>query len=411
MELRLDTTTRQVTGTRYYTFSGQTVAVRTTSGVSFEAADPHGTATVAIDAVSGVSTWRRSTPYGSVRGAAPTSWPDQRGFVGGTNDSTGLTHLGAREYDPTTGRFISRDPVVDSGDPQQMNGFAYSGNSPVTSSDPTGMRACYDDDCRTVINTSVRHDSSPPATCVPPIRSLDACFNSLHPNPTTPVPPACRGEHPSFSTCDKAMMMGAYAEPQPDDGTITVTVPTDDDDDPNPLGEAEFNRLIGPMAYMVGVQSFGVCVSASGSLASYAKGVAVCYGVDSVGEGYFITTSQGTNLAMVNGTVNIGIFVSDGNLKEQEDEFSTASVGVADLLAASGEVAWGTTKKGRNVHTLMLWGGVGVGEDFEVKLPRDLTRFFKELGLGPGIGTSNTTVHYTHKRPRQAFFRPGKPQP
>jgi hypothetical protein len=31
--------------------------------------------------------------------------PGTRGFVGGTNDPTGLVHLGAREYDPTLGRF------------------------------------------------------------------------------------------------------------------------------------------------------------------------------------------------------------------------------------------------------------------------------------------------------------------
>ncbi|WP_240361051.1 RHS repeat-associated core domain-containing protein [Streptomyces clavuligerus] len=34
--------------------------------------------------------------------------------MGGTDDtkSTGLTHLGAREYDPSIGRFISADPLL-----------------------------------------------------------------------------------------------------------------------------------------------------------------------------------------------------------------------------------------------------------------------------------------------------------
>ncbi|WP_354264050.1 RHS repeat-associated core domain-containing protein [Paractinoplanes tereljensis] len=53
-------------------------------------------------------------------------WPDlvSRGRrcsatkVGGRSDSTGLTHLGAREYDPELGRFISHDPVLDTGAPQ-----------------------------------------------------------------------------------------------------------------------------------------------------------------------------------------------------------------------------------------------------------------------------------------------------
>ncbi|WUP09261.1 hypothetical protein OHA28_38385 [Streptomyces sp. NBC_00269] len=39
--------------------------------------------------------------------------PGTRGYVGGTTDPTGLTHLGAREYDPNLGSFISVDPVID----------------------------------------------------------------------------------------------------------------------------------------------------------------------------------------------------------------------------------------------------------------------------------------------------------
>lgn len=86
---------------------------------------------------------RRSTPFGAARGQAPTSWPGQKGFVGGTEDgTTGLTHLGAREYDLATGRFISVDPIMDSGDPQQMNGYTYTENTPVTYSDPTGTTKC-----------------------------------------------------------------------------------------------------------------------------------------------------------------------------------------------------------------------------------------------------------------------------
>ncbi|MGW6421023.1 polymorphic toxin-type HINT domain-containing protein, partial [Streptomyces sp. NPDC055055] len=61
--------------------------------------------------------------------------------VGGTNDpDTGLTHLGAREYDPAIGRFISVDPILDLNDPQQSQGYSYGNNNPVSFSDPTGLR-------------------------------------------------------------------------------------------------------------------------------------------------------------------------------------------------------------------------------------------------------------------------------
>nr|WP_260463723.1 RHS repeat-associated core domain-containing protein [Streptomyces sp. TRM72054] len=50
-----------------------------------------------------------------------------------------MIHLGAREYDPTLGRFISVDPLIDIDDPQQMNAYAYANNRPVTASDPDGL--------------------------------------------------------------------------------------------------------------------------------------------------------------------------------------------------------------------------------------------------------------------------------
>ncbi|MEV4439200.1 polymorphic toxin-type HINT domain-containing protein, partial [Streptomyces sp. NPDC049577] len=69
-----------------------------------------------------------------------------KGFVGGTIDAaTGLTHLGAREYDASTGRFISVDPLMDTNDPQTLNGYAYASNSPVTFADPDGKMVCPGD--------------------------------------------------------------------------------------------------------------------------------------------------------------------------------------------------------------------------------------------------------------------------
>lgn len=58
--------------------------------------------------------------------------------------STGLLQMGARQYDPTTGRFLSADPIIDYTDPQQINGYAYGLNNPVTFSDPDGLAP---DDC------------------------------------------------------------------------------------------------------------------------------------------------------------------------------------------------------------------------------------------------------------------------
>lgn len=137
-ELRRDTA-GTITGTRYYTFNGKTVASRNPAGLTWFYTDHQGTQHTTINAASQAVTTRRQTPYGQPRGTNPT-WPNPKGFVGGDNDPTGRTHVGAREYDPNLGRFISVDPIQDLNDPQQWNAYAYSNNSPITFSDPTGLK-------------------------------------------------------------------------------------------------------------------------------------------------------------------------------------------------------------------------------------------------------------------------------
>jgi RHS repeat-associated protein len=137
-DVRYTTTTATSTCTRYYTFAGSTIASRTATGVTWLSSDHQGTATTAVDQGTLNATIRRQNPFGVPRGT-PAAWPNTRGFVGGTTDNTGLTHLGAREYDPGIGRFISVDPVQDLNDPQQWNGYTYAGSNPVTMSDPSGL--------------------------------------------------------------------------------------------------------------------------------------------------------------------------------------------------------------------------------------------------------------------------------
>ncbi|MFG2941350.1 RHS repeat-associated core domain-containing protein [Streptomyces sp. NPDC048282] len=86
-------------------------------------------------------TRRYTKPFGEARGSTLASWPDDKGFLGKPADAeTGLTHIGAREYDPTIGRFLSADPVFAPDDHESLNGYAYANNTPVTKSDPTGLR-------------------------------------------------------------------------------------------------------------------------------------------------------------------------------------------------------------------------------------------------------------------------------
>ncbi|MFD8630833.1 polymorphic toxin-type HINT domain-containing protein [Streptomyces sp. NPDC059533] len=136
-ELHLDKAGK-VTGTRYY--GG--VAMREAGKLTFTLADHHGTGTTQITADTAQAVTRRKTGlFGEARGTQPTGWVGDKTFVGGTKDTdTGLTHIGAREYDPIIGRFVSVDPVMDLKDAQQLHGYTYSNNNPFTFWDPTGLR-------------------------------------------------------------------------------------------------------------------------------------------------------------------------------------------------------------------------------------------------------------------------------
>ena len=150
LELHLKISTNTVTGDRYYSFTGAPVITADQTGrITYEAGNGQGTALTTIDAATGKITARRyQTPYGTARGTAASSWPDDHTFLGKTTDTaTGLVDVGARKYDPATGRFISSDPVFQGNNPQAVGGYAYAGNDPASLSDPSGLTLgdmCHD---------------------------------------------------------------------------------------------------------------------------------------------------------------------------------------------------------------------------------------------------------------------------
>ncbi|CAM5444141.1 Type IV secretion protein Rhs OS=Streptomyces aurantiogriseus OX=66870 GN=GCM10010251_83120 PE=4 SV=1 [Streptomyces aurantiogriseus] len=137
---------------RTYGAGDITAAVRSnqsgTNKLTYLTSDHHNTASLAINTDTGQTfTKRYTTPFGADRGTPLYGpWPDDKGFLGKTRDTTtGLTHIGAREYDPVIGQFISVDPVLAPDSPQLLNGYSYAGNNPITNSDPSGL--CPKDVC------------------------------------------------------------------------------------------------------------------------------------------------------------------------------------------------------------------------------------------------------------------------
>ncbi|WP_460068204.1 ricin-type beta-trefoil lectin domain protein [Streptomyces sp. YKOK-I1] len=118
--------------------------VNSTAGVSehvyAQASDLNGTplAEVRLDGGMQVRAQKKD-PWGEDRAISMPMRTKTAFHTGDDDVETGLVHMGAREYDPGTGRFITADPVLDESDPLQANGYSYANNNPVTHSDPSGL--------------------------------------------------------------------------------------------------------------------------------------------------------------------------------------------------------------------------------------------------------------------------------
>ncbi len=80
------------------------------------------------------------TPYGTATTTTSSASTTPYQYTNENFDSeTGLTYLRARYYDPTVGRFISRDPVRGTLDnPITQDPYIYGASNPTTYTDPSG---------------------------------------------------------------------------------------------------------------------------------------------------------------------------------------------------------------------------------------------------------------------------------
>ena len=166
------TSTGDVTGTRFYTFGGATVAVRTAQGLSLLLGDEQGSAQImmplhtdsngallpATQADADATERTAYAPYGARRGEDLEDI--NRGWLGQVEDKgTGLTYLNARYYDPALGRFLSPDPLMNPGDPRTLDPYRYADNNPIVYTDATGLRP----DCSGLTGDSYKECMKPPS--------------------------------------------------------------------------------------------------------------------------------------------------------------------------------------------------------------------------------------------------------
>ena len=122
-----------------YAHRDQVPAYIEADGTAYRVISDHvGSVRLVIDASTGVVAQRLDYgPWGRVLSDTNPGF-QPFGFGGGLYDaSTGLTRLGAREYDASTGRWTRKDPAGFAGSP--INLYEYADSDPVNRIDPLGL--------------------------------------------------------------------------------------------------------------------------------------------------------------------------------------------------------------------------------------------------------------------------------
>ena len=122
-----------------YAGSQRVAQISSTQGSTYFTNDHQGSASLLTDTSGAQVQSMAYLPFGGTfqtAGSKTSSWryTGQR-----QDDSTGLYYYNARYYDPTIGRFLTPDTIVQSPyDPQFLNRYAYCRNNPINLVDPTG---------------------------------------------------------------------------------------------------------------------------------------------------------------------------------------------------------------------------------------------------------------------------------
>ena len=90
-------------------------------------------------------------PYGAIRSSGGSSPTNLLKFTGEYNDPTGLYHLRARQYDPSTGRFTSRDPADETRRGSGISSYGIAAAMPTVFLDPSGALLAPSDEGTAVV--------------------------------------------------------------------------------------------------------------------------------------------------------------------------------------------------------------------------------------------------------------------
>ncbi len=121
-----------------YTDAGTVFSLLRGSTRLYVSTDQSGSARVFTDATGAVVKSVNYSAYGEVTSDSDPALVLPVGYAGGIPDAlTGLVHMGLRDYDPATGRFTTRDPLLLGGGAANL--FAYAAGDPIQQFDPLGL--------------------------------------------------------------------------------------------------------------------------------------------------------------------------------------------------------------------------------------------------------------------------------
>jgi RHS repeat-associated protein len=126
-------------GTVYYIYGEDLLYTIDAAGnPHYQHTDLLGSVVAITDASGAVEQTYDTDIFGVMRAASGTSG-NRYTFTGEENDASGLVYLRSRFYDPSTGRFLSRDPFpATTRDTQTLNRYVYVKNNPTNYVDPSG---------------------------------------------------------------------------------------------------------------------------------------------------------------------------------------------------------------------------------------------------------------------------------
>jgi RHS repeat-associated protein len=174
--------------TRNYTIGSTLVATRTTaasgttSSVNWLLGDVRGSVSVAVTA-TGTITAQTYHPYGSIR-AGDTTSATTRAYIGQHKDHTNLSYLNHRYMNPTTGQFLSVDPLVDT----THQPYLYANGNPTTLSDPSGL--CAGLTCNAEDNKALKASSAVQTPPISPTSASSPVNCSVRPGCVSQAPPS-----------------------------------------------------------------------------------------------------------------------------------------------------------------------------------------------------------------------------